>query len=188
MADLREQHVCIKFCFKLGKTATGTHQMLKQAFGENSLGQTQTYNWYKRFKDTLGLSYGTCQRILSEELNMRRIAAKFVPRLLQNEQKQHRLEVCRELQQQLQEDPNFLSKVVTGDKNLAPCDFFLFPKMKIKLKGRRFDTVEEIQAETQTVLNTLTKKGFQDAFEKWQKRWDQCMRSQGDYFEGDGAE
>ncbi|PNF23144.1 hypothetical protein B7P43_G06679 [Cryptotermes secundus] len=72
--------------------------------------------------------------------------------------------------------------------DLAPCDFFLFPKMKIKLKGRRFDTVEEIQVETQTVLNTLTKKDFQDAFEKWQKRWDRCMRSQGDYFEGDGAE
>jgi hypothetical protein len=39
--------------------------------------------------------------------------------------------------------------------------------MKIKLKGRRFDTAEEIQAETQTVLNTLTKKAFQDAFQKW---------------------
>ncbi|PNF14013.1 hypothetical protein B7P43_G03567 [Cryptotermes secundus] len=239
MVDLREQHVRIKFCFKLGKTAAETHQMLKQAFGENSLGQTQTYNWYKRFKNgrtltddnrsgrpTVGktpenvtkvrdlilqdrrltiqdlcnilrLSYGTCRRILSEELNMRRIAAK-------------------ELQQQLQEDPNFLSKVhvdlfffiLTGlfirrilaknkmavvphptySPDLAPCDFFLFPKMKIKLKGRRFDTVEEIQAETQTVLNTLTKKDFQDAFEKWQKCWDWCMRSQGDYFDGDGAE
>jgi hypothetical protein len=66
--------------------------------------------------NTLGLSHGTCQRILSEELNMMRIAAKSVPRLLQNEQKQHRLEVCRELQQQLQEGPNFLSKVVTGDE------------------------------------------------------------------------
>lgn len=159
MADLREQRVCIKFCFKLGKTAAKTHQMLKQAFGDNSLGQKQTYDWYKRFKNgrtstdddrsgrpstgitpenvtkvrdlilqdrrltiqdlcnTLGLSYGTCQRILSEELNMRRIVAKFVPWLLQNEQKQHHLEVCRELQQQLQEDPNFLSKVVTGDES-----------------------------------------------------------------------
>jgi arsenate reductase-like glutaredoxin family protein len=56
------------------------------------------------------------------------------------------------------------------------------------LKGRKFDTVEEIQAEMQTVLNTLTKKDFQDAFQKWQKCWDQCVRSQGDYFEGDGAE
>ena len=48
--------------------------------------------------------------------------------------------------------------------DFAPCDFFLFPKMKIKLKGRRFDTVEEIQAESQKVLNTLTQKDFQDSF------------------------
>jgi hypothetical protein len=65
--------------------------------------------------------------------------------------------------------------------DLAPSDFFLFHKMNIKLKRQRFDTVEEIQAETQTVLNILSKKHFQDAFQKWQKRWDQCVRSQRDY-------
>jgi hypothetical protein len=43
--------------------------------------------------------------------------------------------------------------------DLAPCDFFLFPKMKLKLKGRRFDTTEEIQSESQTVLDT-DRKGF----------------------------
>ena len=32
--------------------------------------------------------------------------------------------------------------------DLAPCYFFLFPKMELKLKGRRFDTIEDIQAET----------------------------------------
>jgi histone-lysine N-methyltransferase SETMAR len=37
----------------------------------------------------------------------------------------------------------------------APCDFFLFPKMKLKLKGRRFDTIEEIQAESQRVIDTV---------------------------------
>ncbi|KDR08602.1 hypothetical protein L798_01490 [Zootermopsis nevadensis] len=30
----------------------------------------------------------------------------------------------------------------------SPCDFFLFPKMKIQLKGRRFETIEEIQTES----------------------------------------
>jgi hypothetical protein len=39
--------------------------------------------------------------------------------------------------------------------DLAPCDFFLFPKMKLKLKGNRFDTTEKIQAELQRVFNTL---------------------------------
>jgi hypothetical protein len=45
--------------------------------------------------------------------------------------------------------------------DLAACDFFLFPKIKLKLKGRRFDTVEEIQAELHRVLDTLTEKEFQ---------------------------
>jgi hypothetical protein len=71
--------------------------------------------------------------------------------------------------------------------HLVPSDFLLFHKMKIKLKERRFHTVEEIQAEMQTVLNTLIKKHFQDAFQKWQKCWNRCVSSQGDYFEGDGA-
>jgi hypothetical protein len=34
----------------------------------------------------VGLSYGSCQCILTDELNMRQIAAKFVPRLLKNEE------------------------------------------------------------------------------------------------------
>jgi hypothetical protein len=38
--------------------------------------------------------------------------------------------------------------------DLASCDFFLFPKMKLKLKGRRFETIEESQAESQRVFDT----------------------------------
>jgi hypothetical protein len=36
--------------------------------------------------------------------------------------------------------------------------------MKSKLKGRRFDTAEEIQAKSQKVLKTPTQKDFQDSF------------------------
>ena len=43
--------------------------------------------------------------------------------------------------------------------DLAPCDF-LFSKMKLKLKGRQFDTIEEIQAESQRLLDTLIEKDF----------------------------
>jgi hypothetical protein len=38
--------------------------------------------------------------------------------------------------------------------DLPLCDIFLFPKMKLKLEGRRFDHTEEIQAESQSVLDT----------------------------------
>jgi len=43
----------------------------------------------------------------------------------------------------------------TYSPDLAPCDFFLFPKIELKLKGRRFYTTEEIQAESQRMLDTM---------------------------------
>jgi hypothetical protein len=66
--------------------------------------------------------------------------------------------------------------------------FSLFPRLKIKLKGRHFDTVELIEAESQTVLNTATEHELKDAFKKWQKRWERRIRAEGDYFEGDGGQ
>jgi hypothetical protein len=42
--------------------------------------------------------------------------------------------------------------------DLAPCDFFFFPKMKLQLKGHCFDRVKEIQQGSQNVLDTLQNK------------------------------
>jgi len=50
MADFREQRACIKFCLKLGKTATECYEMLKTAFGEQAMGRSQTFQWFSRFK------------------------------------------------------------------------------------------------------------------------------------------
>jgi hypothetical protein len=50
--------------------------------------------------------------------------------------------------------------------DLAPCDFFLFPKMKLKLKGRWFYTIEEIQVKSPRVFDTLTEKDFQEPRQK----------------------
>jgi hypothetical protein len=65
--------------------------------------------------EIVGLSYGTIQRILADNLNMRRISARFVPRLLSDDQKALRVSVCRELKQQARDDPNFISNITTGD-------------------------------------------------------------------------
>jgi hypothetical protein len=58
--------------------------------------------------------------------------------------------------------------------------------MKLKLKGSRFDTIEEIQAESQRVFDILTEKDFQEAFQKW-RRWYRCLHAGGNYFEGAGG-
>ena len=52
--------------------------------------------------------------------------------------------------------------------DLAPCDFYVFPKMKLRVKGQHFVSIEEIQAQSQQVLNTLTPADFNDCFQKWQ--------------------
>jgi hypothetical protein len=51
MVDVKKQRICIKFCFKLNKTAAETHRMLKEAFGEQALCQARTFEWFKHFKD-----------------------------------------------------------------------------------------------------------------------------------------
>ena len=50
-----------------------------------------------------GISWSSIQRILSEDLHMGRVPAKFVPRLLTGEQRERRLQACFELQNQLKE-------------------------------------------------------------------------------------
>jgi hypothetical protein len=76
----------------------------------------------------------------------------------------------------------------TVTPDLAPCDFFLFPKMKLKLKGRLFDTIEETQTELQRVLDTVIEKDFQEVFQKYRRWWDRCLHAGGNYFEGDGGQ
>jgi hypothetical protein len=51
MTDVKEQWICINFCFKLSKMAAETHKMLKKACGDNVLNQMQTYKWFTHFKD-----------------------------------------------------------------------------------------------------------------------------------------
>jgi len=51
VADVKEQRIWIKFCFKLNKTAAETNRTLKEAFGEQALSQPRTFEWFKHFKD-----------------------------------------------------------------------------------------------------------------------------------------
>ena len=48
---------------------------------------------------------------------MKRVAVKFVPRLLSEDQRASRLDVCREMKDQLKTDPDFLSKIIIGDES-----------------------------------------------------------------------
>jgi hypothetical protein len=56
------------------------------------------------------------------------------------------------------------------------------------LKGRRFETVSDMQRESQAVLDSIKENDFHAVLEAWKKRWNRCIYSQGDYFEGDGSQ
>jgi len=47
--------------------------------------------------EEMGIGYGTCQRVLTEEYGMHSVAARFVPRILTADEKQQRVNVCTEL-------------------------------------------------------------------------------------------
>jgi len=68
---------------------------------------------------------------------------------------------------------------------IAPCYFVLFPTMKKTLKGKGFATVEEVKTASQEALNNIMLQQFQRCFTQWEKRLDNCIASNGGYFEGD---
>jgi hypothetical protein len=68
---------------------------------------------------------------------------------------------------------------------MAPCDFWLFPKLKRPLKGSHFDSHEDIMWNATKELRSLPEEVFQKCFQQWKERWAKCVESQGAYFEGD---
>jgi histone-lysine N-methyltransferase SETMAR len=258
--------------------------------------------------DDIGISIGTCHKIVNEDLHMRRVSAKLVPRHLTEDQKDDRLSICTNLLEIAKNDANFMSSIITGDESwvygydpetkqmssqwqtqssprpkkarqvksnvktmliaffdidglvhheyvpigqsvnaefyktvlqrlrdavrrhrpgkwrtgywlihhdnapahrsvttnafltkhnipllphppyspdLAPCDFFLFPQLKKTMKGRRFDDIEQIQANATRQMRAIPQSDYQRCFLQWQERWNKCVHSQGNYFEGD---
>lgn len=71
----------------------------------------------RELAEDFNISYGSIQSILTDNLHMRRVSAKFVPRLLSGEQKEIRVSICRELKDRLDANPNFMDKIITGDES-----------------------------------------------------------------------
>ena len=65
--------------------------------------------------------------------------------------------------------------------DVAPCDFWLFSK----LRGCRYETIEEMKEAVMKVIDTLTQEDFYGAFQKLLEWYNKCIAAGGDYFEGD---
>jgi hypothetical protein len=69
--------------------------------------------------------------------------------------------------------------------DLAPCDFWLFPKLKTGLRGRRFATADDIKENAEAGLRAVKKDDFKECFKAWEDRWSKYVCAEGRYFEGD---
>ena len=65
--------------------------------------------------------------------------------------------------------------------DLAPCDFCLFPK----LRGCRYETIEEMKEGVTKVIETLTQEFFNGAFQNLLELYSKCIAAGVDYIEGD---
>jgi len=64
----------------------------------------------------LNLNHTTVHQILTQELAMRKLCAKIVPKNLAIEQKDNRKDLCLHLLERIQSDRNFLKNVITGEE------------------------------------------------------------------------
>jgi hypothetical protein len=67
--------------------------------------------------------------------------------------------------------------------DLSPHDVFLFHKLKITPKGRRFQIEEENITTVMNDLRVISQTSFKHCFQKWKRRYERCSAAQWDYSE-----
>jgi histone-lysine N-methyltransferase SETMAR len=66
--------------------------------------------------EEVNLNRESVRRILREELNMRKVCAKMVPKMLSDEEKERRKELCLDLLQRIEDEPDLLNSIITCDE------------------------------------------------------------------------
>ena len=224
--DTLEERHAIKFCFKLGKTATETYGMLQTAYGPSCMNRSSVFQWHKRFKEGRESvrddeRCGRSREVRTSEMipffdSMGIIYIHWVPTGI-TVNKEYYIEVLREFRKRFrrkrpelfesgqwhfhQDNAPVHNSILITDyltqmgiktvphppysPDLAPCNFWLFPKLKENLRGNRYSTIEDMKEAVTRVLNTLTQEDFQGAFQKLLERYNKCIDVGGEYFEGD---
>ena len=67
--------------------------------------------------------------------------------------------------------------------DLAPCDFWLFPKLKEHLKGTRFTSDQEVTDAVRRWCRQQPASFFADGMQRLVQRWRKCDNTGGDYIE-----
>lgn len=339
----------IKFCYKLGKSANETLEMIQKVHGDGAVTLRTVFRWFASFKEgreeieddsrsgrpkegrseqhiqmvadilkndrrmttrllegMTGIPRSTINRILVEDLRLKKVCARFVPHQLTDDQMTSRVDHSLDMQETGENDRNFAGSIVTGDEtwcfqyepstkrdssewvgagdprpkksrlqqsrvktlltvffdskgiihqeftpqgqtvtgqyylgvltrllarinrvrpeykeqgswsllhdnapahkckivraflakrgvvvldhppyspDLAPADFWLFPKLKLAMKGERYSSIKDIQDAVTDILKGVPKEGFPGCFHSLFRRFQRCINEKGSYFE-----
>ena len=173
--------------------------MLQTVVGATCMNRASVFEWNKRFKEGRESvrddeRCGRSKEVSRPELIDQRVGVRVT--MLRFRRK--RLALFKSAQWHFHQDnvpvhnsilvTNLLTKV--GIKtvphppyspDLAPCDFWLFPK----LRGYCDVTIEKMTVAVTKIIDTLTQEDFYGAFQKLLERYNKCIAAGGDYFEGD---
>ena len=153
-----EERYAIKFYLRLGKKATETYGMLQTAFRPSYMNRASVFEWHKRFEEG-GESVRDDEKCgMSKEVHNSILFTDYLTKMI--------IKTVPE--------PPY-------SPDLPPCDFWLFPKLRICL----YETIEKVKEAVTKVIDTLTQEDFNGAFQKLLERHNKCISIRGDYFEGD---
>ncbi|KAJ4432060.1 hypothetical protein ANN_20674 [Periplaneta americana] len=88
----------------------------------------------------------------------------------------HTMYAIRDLRWEVLEHPTY-------SKNLSPCDFQIFGKLKSDLGGRRFATDSDVIEAVHQCCHQQPKDFYEQGSKNLMSRWDKCLNTGGDYFE-----
>jgi hypothetical protein len=190
-----QQRNVIKSLTKLEKSGSGIYEMLKEGFGEEPMSCARVFFfWTKEFLNGRGsvedeLRSGRPVKVRADE-NIRRTEELVrSDRLRQQIPKEKKKQIwCDSRRVRHDNAPAhsvFRVKELLVKKNitvvehvhcspdLAPSDFFLFPRIKNTLKGEHFD---DIKSNTAIALNGISESDFQACFQSWETCMHTCGR------------
>lgn len=70
----------------------------------------------RKVADDIGITLDSGQEILTDVSGMRRVSAKFIPKLLNFDEKNRRMSIAQELLNDVNNDLDLLKRVLTGDE------------------------------------------------------------------------
>ena len=63
---------------------------------------------------------------------------------------------------------------------MAPCDFYLFGKLHLAMKGKRYANVDAFQKASTAILNAIPKDDLKNAFDNFLDPANRCIQCEGD--------